>query len=395
MRVDIHNSKRKLETTLLRLKEYTLISENNKSAILRFSDDCLAGGITPGRIVRCLTDMMNIAKVLNKDFSKANLEDIKRVISGIEQKDWSEWTKYGVKVTLKKFYKVFNNSDTYPDIVKWIKPRIKNGRIKMPEDLLTEDDIKKLVNAASNPRDKALIMTIYESGCRIGEILPLELKHVHFDEYGAQLMVNGKTGQRRVRVIAATPFLAEWINKHPINEPNSPLWWVNNAQGLRYGTIVKHIKEIAVRANIKKRVNPHSFRHSRATYLANHLTEAQMKEHFGWVQGSDMASVYVHLSGRDVDSALLKTYGLSTTERKHGESDLKPKSCPRCNEVNQMTNQFCSKCGMIIDEQARNKIIETELKGQKANAILDKMLQNEAFKKAFEDEARKHIIADS
>jgi hypothetical protein len=35
-----------------------------------------------------------------------------------------------------------------------------------------------------------------------------------------------------------------------------------------------------------------------------------MKEYFGWVQSSDMASVYVHLSGRDVDSALLKLHGM-------------------------------------------------------------------------------------
>ena len=35
-------------------------------------------------------------------------------------------------------------------------------------------------------------------------------------------------------------------------------------------------------------------------------TEAQMKEHFGWVPGSYMPSTYVHLSGKDVDGAILK-----------------------------------------------------------------------------------------
>ena len=34
-----------------------------------------------------------------------------------------------------------------------------------------------------------------------------------------------------------------------------------------------------------------------------------MKEYFGWTQASDTAAVYVHLSGRDVDSALLKLAG--------------------------------------------------------------------------------------
>jgi len=35
-----------------------------------------------------------------------------------------------------------------------------------------------------------------------------------------------------------------------------------------------------------------------------------MKEYLGWVQSSDMASVYVHMSGRDVDKALLTLHGI-------------------------------------------------------------------------------------
>ena len=103
-------------------------------------------------------------------------------------------------------------------------------------------------------------------------------------------------------------------------------------------------------AGVKKRVNPHNFRHSRETYLANFLTEAQMKEFFGWTQDSKMAGVYVHMSGRNVDNALLKIYGIKNDEEKR-ESIFKPKECPRCQKVNQATNKFCSRCGMRHDEQ--------------------------------------------
>lgn len=391
MAVDVHNYKKQLESSLRRLRESQTISAKNREAILKFVDDCLADGITMGRISRCITDLKCTDRLLGKDFETAVIEDMKRLIAKIEQENWTDWTKYGIKVTIKKFYKWLSKSEEYPAVVKWIKPRIKNGRIKMPEDLLTEEDVKKLLDAAKNPRDKAFIMSLYETGCRIGEILPIKLKHIQFDEYGAQIMVDGKTGQRRVRVIAAVPYLTEWINKHPIKEPNSEVWFSNQKTGVTYCYAANLLRRVAVIAGIKKHVNPHSFRHSRATYLANHLTEAQMKEYFGWVQGSDMASVYVHMSGRDVDSALLKTYGLSTNERKNEESDLKPKTCPRCREVNPITNQYCLRCGMIIDEQARNKIIENELKGHKANAILDKMLQNEQFRKLFESEVRKAV----
>ncbi|KXA90543.1 hypothetical protein AKJ40_01415 [candidate division MSBL1 archaeon SCGC-AAA259M10] len=51
------------------------------------------------------------------------------------------------------------------------------------------------------------------------------------------------------------------------------------------------LNRVAEKADIDKPVNPHHFRHSRATFLANRLTESQMCEWFGWVQGSDRPSV--------------------------------------------------------------------------------------------------------
>lgn len=48
---------------------------------------------------------------------------------------------------------------------------------------------------------------------------------MRFDQHGAVLIVNGKTGPRRVRVIAAAPALASWLNIHPLRgDPNAPLW---------------------------------------------------------------------------------------------------------------------------------------------------------------------------
>lgn len=53
-----------------------------------------------------------------------------------------------------------------------------------------------------------------------------------------------------------------------------------------------------------------------------------MKKMFSWVQSSNIAFTYVHLSGRDVDDALLKSHGLAYGEKKEGV--LKLKICPIC-----------------------------------------------------------------
>src|SRR5208283_6213305 len=184
----------------------------------------------------------------------------------------------------------------------------------------------KLAETANNIRDKAFVLVLYETGCRIGELLTLRLKNITFDQYGAVLRVNGKTGDRRVRIISSAPILASWIELHPTGKsPESMLWYSNwrnpkkRMKNLSHGTTYLILKELAKKAGIQKRIYPHLFRHSRATALANKLTESQMKEHFGWVQGSDMASTYVHLSGRDVDNALLKLQGLVQVEETKSE----------------------------------------------------------------------------
>jgi predicted Zn-ribbon and HTH transcriptional regulator len=117
-----------------------------------------------------------------------------------------------------------------------------------------------------------------------------------------------------------------------------------------------HLKRIAEKAGIKKRIHPHLFRHSRSTHLAKHLTEAQMKQYLGWVQGSDMAAIYVHLSGRDVDNALLRMHGIVTDETK--DVQMSPKQCNRCGTMNSPTTKFCSKCGLALDIKAALEIEE-------------------------------------
>jgi integrase/recombinase XerD len=187
-----------------------------------------------------------------------------------------------------------------------------------------------------------------------------------------------------VRIISCVPLLTAWINAHPSkNDPDAHLWLTNRGDVPSHTTIITMLDSVAKRAGIKKPVNPHSFRHSRATRLACHLTEAQMKEHFGWVQASKMASVYVHLSGRDVDDALLRVYGLKKDDATAAESHMKPKSCSRCKTQNPCTNRFCSLCGLPLDPGATAAALQDDIQRRQADGILDRMLEDPAFKEQF------------
>jgi site-specific recombinase XerD len=369
MGIDIYGYEERFKRTIERIR-LSGISDTNKDLILRFCDSCLSEGLSTARVWRYALYLKQLAEWLRIDFDTAGKEDILSLVRFIEKKDYAAWTKAGYRITLKKFYKWLNGGEEYPDKVRWIKTTTKNCE-KLPEELLTEEEVKRLVDAALNPRDKAFIFVLYESGCRISEVATLRIKNVRFDEIGAQIIVKGKTGMRRVRLIASAPLLAYWIDNHPRrHDPDSPLWVgikpSTQNSPLKYPSIKTMLKKAAERAGIKKRIYPHLFRHSRATHLAKHLTEAQMKQYFGWVQGSDMASTYVHLSGRDVDDALLKIYGIKEGKSKK-DALLQPARCPRCHKNNPPTSKFCNCCGAALD-------IKTAIETDNRRAMPDRLM---------------------
>ena len=359
------------------------ISEKNKKSIVDFHNYAIAQGLSLNRVLRYLYDIKNLDKFLKKDFELTTKEDIEKVLTDLEKSHYGEFTKHGFRIVIRIFYKWLRGTQWFPEEVGWYTIKEPKDKIRLPEELLTEQDIAKLINAADNPRDKAFVSVLYESGCRIGEMMFLRLKHVKFDSYGGQIVVEGKTGFRRVRLVSSVPYLTTWINAHPKkDDSDSPLWISFLKQDLAvYHTYRKMLETLKNRSGIKKAVNPHIFRHSRATYLANHLTEAQMKEIFGWTKNSDMASIYVHLSGRDVDKAILKTHGIKLEETEEEKSLLEPKSCKRCNDVNPATNRFCRVCGLPLDDKIADEIIVNELKRRQADEIMDRLMKDEEFKK--------------
>jgi len=250
------------------------------------------------------------------------------------------------------------------------KPKMSYGK-----EILTKDEVLSLVDACDTQRDRALIFTLYESGCRASEIVGLRVRDVVFDKYGAVLRVNGKTGERRVRIFEATPDLTLWLNMHPSSDnPDAPLWPSKKGKmrGLKADSIDHLIRKYAKKAKLGKKISTHTFRHSRATHLATILKEPQMREFFGWTKSSDMPSVYVHLSGRDVDKSLLQHYGVAIEEGKEETSALKPKACPRCKFVNSVTAKFCMQCGAVLDIKSA---VELEDNRTRADEITAKVIE--------------------
>lgn len=333
-----------------------LKEKDNPELILKLVRKMTAEGLSKDRLISYLYYLKCISERLKKSFLSVTEEDITTFLCELEQSHYSVYTKRDFKVALKKIFKFLGKEN----LVKDVRTSVKGSKKKLPEELLTKEEIIKMIEAADHPRDKAIIALLYEGGLRIGELASLKIKNIQFDDYGTVVKVRGKTGERVVRVVSAASLLAAWLEMHPRRDDKEALLLVNlstnyKKKGITYQSIYQNLKRIAKKAGIKKKVTPHLFRHSRATHLARNLTEAEMNEYFGWVQGSDMPATYVHLSGRDVDDKILQIYNLKPKD-KDREDEMRPIECPRCQYINAPVSRYCGRCGTVLEEGERVKL---------------------------------------
>ena len=221
----------------------------------------------------------------------------------------------------RKFMRFVN-----PDL-KWDYRLKFNIKKKLP-DILTLEEVVKLINSTVNPRDRAIVSFLYDSGMRTGEMTNLKVEDIIFDEDGLIVNINGKTGNRRIRIVNTVnsrQTLTEFLKYHKYKDnPYSPLFYRLDKNTLKRITVEglgNILKEIGKRAKIRKRIYPYLFRHTRASHLAKNLTEQEMKIYFGWTMGSDMVKTYVHLSCRDLDKKVLELNNKPT--QKEVKEDLR------------------------------------------------------------------------
>ena len=70
-----------------------------------------------------------------------------------------------------------------------------------------------------------------------------------FDDIGISIIVNGKTGPRRVRAVWSVDYLRDWFEDHPgQNNPDAPLWFnfakkTEKFEAMQYGAIRIQLKK--------------------------------------------------------------------------------------------------------------------------------------------------------
>ena len=145
-------------------------------------------------------------------------------------------------------------------------------------------EIKKLVIASANFRDRCIIKTLYWLGLRRHEVAALDVRDIDFDRKRVNIR-HGKGGKTRVVPIIDDEFIGDL--KHLIGAKKEGYVFLSNQnKPLSLRAINYIIEYTGKKAGIenphpnRKHLNPHIFRHSIARFLKSKGFSAEWIQNF-------------------------------------------------------------------------------------------------------------------
>ncbi len=179
----------------------------------------------------------------------------------------------------------------------------KTGR-KLP-DTLSLEEIDQLISAIdlSHPqgeRNKTILETLYSCGLRVSELITLQMSDLFFEEGFIRVIGKGDK-QRFVPVNYETQqyieTYIEYIRSHdPVQKGFEDTLFLNRrGKQLTRNMIFTIIKNLAIEAGIKKKISPHTFRHSFATHLLERGADLRAIQQMLGHESITTTEIYMHL----------------------------------------------------------------------------------------------------
>ena len=256
--------------------------------------------------------------------------------------------------------------------IQKIRPPSPDKMTKTAAQILTEEEIQRMLEAANNSRDRALLSVLYEGGLRASELGDLTWGELRFTSWNVVLNTAGKTGKPRyVPLVLSRPYLAQWKNDYPGDATNPEAYVFVTLRSakrhgreyppLTYATVYYLLQTLAELAGIEKHITPHIFRHSRVTHLLQQRTPLTHVCKMMWGNlDTKQIQTYAHLVNEDMDDYIADLYGIQREGAEEREEDmnvLEPRQCKNCGHINAPTQNYCGICGDPLTDNAKEQAV--------------------------------------
>lgn len=263
-----------------------------------------------------------IDKKLSKETMSEFISDLKnnKIIKN-NQGIYSEKTKNSIKLDVRTYFR-WRLPEKSHNLVDWFDIR----EVRKTPNILTELEVEKLYKACKNNKERFLIVVLFDGGCRIEEFMNIRFEDIieptqDFPYYRIILKEEySKTDGRTIGMYwkYSTETIRNFLQELDNSVPKKPIY-ENTYDGIRM-FLTRLGKKV-----LKKRVHPHLFRKSSATYYANKLNRQELCIRYGWKFSSYMPDIYIKRSGMSETEIKDKILNTDLTKLEKENQELKTK----------------------------------------------------------------------
>ena len=228
---------------------------------------------------------------------------IKEFINWVNELCMSPRSQARILSGIRAFYKYLLLEDIIDnDPVALIEiPRI--GK-KLPV-VLTVQEIDDLINAIdlsteTGQRNRAIIETLYSCGLRVSELVNLKISNLYFEQ--SYIKIKGKGNKERLVPISGRAikeidvYINNYRNHLDIDRDNNNIVFLNRrGKKITREMIFIIIKDLAKKIQLKKKISPHTFRHSFATHLIEGGADLRAVQEMLGHESILTTEIYTHL----------------------------------------------------------------------------------------------------
>lgn len=243
------------------------------------------------------------------------------------------------------------------------------------DDILSPEEVRVLISETSNRiRDKAMFSVLIDLGLRIGALCALRVQDFEYEEGAAvgEISLNeqalgqkGSEGRTHVATFSAGYVRSYLRNEHPRpDDDEAPLFhkigrhWDRNDPdddgSISPPIFRRRMKRLARDYDIEEsKLHPHNLKHAAVTIWAlRGMSDREIEYRAGWARESGQLKRYEHLTGEDVNSQILDTFGIEA-ENDDARSISPIENCPNCNVSVDTGMRYCPRCGQQLEQDMR------------------------------------------
>lgn len=168
----------------------------------------------------------------------------------------------------------------------------------LPE-VLSEEEVKAILDATENLKHKAILMTIYSAGLRISEAINLKIKDI--DSQRMQIRVDQGKGKKDRYTLLGKKTLEVLRKYFQLYKPRVYIFEGMDGQQYSKSSITQILKASVLKAGIKKRVSVHTLRHSFATHLLEGGVNLRYIQSLLGHGSSKTTEIYTHITTKGFD----------------------------------------------------------------------------------------------